>query len=96
MATIRSKPQVNNTTKKLGVSKSWKTDRRREGNPRTLRFQVRYIDEMGKVCVKGFDVGREGDFTEKRENEVFKKACKFRDEYEVLIKTLEMATKVGE
>lgn len=87
MTSVRNKPQSNNfSTGVLGVSASWKTDYRREGNPRTLRYQVRYIDDLGNVKVKGFDVGREGDFSEARKEEVFQRACEFRDEYEAKVK----------
>lgn len=91
MLSVRSKPQVNNlSTQRLGVSCSWKTDKRRPGHPKYLRYQVRHIDDKGDVKVKGFYAGKEGESSNIVQKAALKAAIKFRKEYEKRVRNLQV------
>jgi len=78
---LRKRAQKNKESfNRVGISKCWHVDKRRN-NQRYLRYQVNYTIE-GYQCVKVFQVGAEGSFTNTKEKETRERAIEFREAYE--------------
>jgi hypothetical protein len=83
----RSSPQRNNRSTGInGVTRYFKVDRRKRGNPRYLVIAVSWADRTGRRRVKAFSVGREGTYSSSDEQRALQAAVRFRRTYERLRK----------